>query len=56
VENLIEFLIKRDGISRNEALWQISMAKEKVLQGDDPVEVLENWFGLGPDYLYALIG
>jgi hypothetical protein len=56
VENLIEFLMKRDGISRDEALWQIARAKEEVLQGDDPVEVLENWFGLEPDYLYALIG
>jgi hypothetical protein len=47
--------MKRDGLSKDEALQQIASALEEVLEGADPEEVLADWFSLEPDYLYDLL-
>jgi hypothetical protein len=38
--------MERDGLSRDEALWQIEEARKEVREGADPEEVLADWFGL----------
>jgi hypothetical protein len=55
MESLLKVLMRRDGLLREEALQQIAMAKAEVLEGADPEEVLADWFGLEPDYLYDLL-
>jgi hypothetical protein len=53
---LLKVLMKRDGLSKDEALRQIEEAKEEVRNGADPEEVLADWFGLEPDYVFDLLG
>jgi hypothetical protein len=55
MKSLLEVLMERDGISKDEALQQIARAREEVLEGDDPEEVLADWFGLEPDYVFDLL-
>jgi hypothetical protein len=55
MESLLEVLMERDGLSRAQALRQIEEAREEVREGADPEEVLADWFGLEPDYLYDLL-
>lgn len=55
-ENLLEVLCRRDGLSREEAAEEIEAAREAVLlDGEDPEEVLADWFGLEPDYVFDLL-
>jgi hypothetical protein len=48
-------LIDRDGMSLEEAREEIAQARIAVLKGEDPEEVLNDWFGLEPDYIFDLI-
>jgi predicted RNase H-like HicB family nuclease len=56
MESLLKVLMERDGLSKDEALQQIEEAREEVLEGADPEEVLADWFGLEPDYVFDLLG
>lgn len=52
---LKRILIQRDQLSSEEADLLILQAKEMVLDGEDPEEVLYEEFGLEPDYLMDLL-
>jgi len=52
---LMQVLMKRDGLTEEEADELILAAKALVADGEDPEEVLESEFGLEPDYLFDLI-
>ena len=45
----------RDGLSELEALNLIDEARELVMCGEDPEELLFNEFGLEPDYIFDLL-
>jgi hypothetical protein len=47
--------MRRDGLSRREAQEMIAAAREEVAQGRDPEEVLEEDFGLEPDWVMDLL-
>ena len=55
METLKEVLMRRDGLSSDEADQRIEEARQDVLNGADPEEVLEYDFGLEPDYIFDLI-
>lgn len=56
-ESLLQVLMRRDGLSKEEALELIAEARAEVLEdGCDPEEVLACNFGLEPDYLWDLLG
>lgn len=50
-----KILIERDGMSKEEAHVLLQEARERVLEGEDPEEVLREEFGLEPDYIFDLI-
>lgn len=50
-----EVLMRRDGISSEEANELIRYARARIDKGDDPEEVLEEEFGLEPDYIFDLL-
>ena len=52
---LKETIMERDGLCEEEVDEMIAMAKEAVLEGEDPAEVLHEQFGLEPDYLFDII-
>lgn len=47
-------LIERDELSRTEAREALREARLRIVQGDDPEEVLED-YGLEPDYVMDLL-
>ena len=47
-------LIQRDQLSEEEADLLILQAKQMILDGEDPEEVLYEEFGLEPDYIEDL--
>lgn len=55
LETIKEVLMRRDGISAADADEMIADAKERVADGEDPQEVLEEEFGLEPDYILELL-
>ena len=55
-ETLKQVLMRRDGLSAAEADEMIAEARERVLEGEDPEEILHDDFGLEPDYIWDLIG
>jgi hypothetical protein len=48
-------LMKRDGCTREEAREALREARERVLEGENPEDVLYEDFGLEPDYIWELI-
>jgi hypothetical protein len=54
-ESLKQVLMRRDGLSEEDADCAISDAAEEVLAGADPEEVLADSFGLEPDYVFDLL-
>ena len=53
---IVRILMRRDGMERDKAedlLWEAIVA---VGEGEDPEDVLADWFGLEPDYLEDLLG
>ena len=56
METLKEVLMRRDGMSSEEADEAIIEAAELVFDGADPEEVLAYEFGLEPDYVFDLLG
>ncbi len=55
MESLKQVLMRRDEISAEEADEQIREAYDAVLSGEDPEEVLADFFGLEPDYVFDLL-
>ena len=55
METLKEILMRRDGLSAAEAQDLIDEARERVLEGEDPEEILHDDFGLEPDYVRDLL-
>lgn len=55
METLKEILMRRDGLSAAEAQDLIDEARERVLEGEDPEEILLDDFGLEPDYVRDLL-
>lgn len=53
--SIIKILMNRDNLTLAEAQAQLEEARRDVRNGDDPEEVLEDRFGLEPDYIYDLI-
>ena len=57
MESLKEVLMRRDGLSGEEADEQIAEARLLVELGEaDPEELLHDEFGLEPDYVFDLMG
>lgn len=56
METLLEVLMRRDELTREEAQEWIDEAREAVTNGADPEEVLHDEFGLEPDYVFDLLG
>jgi hypothetical protein len=52
---IVPILMQRDGISQAEAEELVDDAKQRVLAGEDPEEILLEDFGLEPDFLFDLI-
>ena len=52
---LVSIMMERDGMERDEAEELLRDARADVENGEDPAEVLADWFGLEPDYLEDLI-
>lgn len=54
-ESLKHVLMSRDGVSADEADEMIQDAAQRVFDGDDPEDVLQEEFGLEPDYVFDLL-
>ena len=55
-ETLKQCIMRRDGLSEDEADSMIEGARQDVREGADPEEVLLDWFGLEPDFVFDLLG
>lgn len=55
MNQIVKILVERDEISVAEAQELLKDARSAVADGDDPEEVLLDWFGLEPDYIFDLI-
>lgn len=55
MDSIIDTLVARDNISREDAESQVAEARERVMNGADPEEILYEDFGLEPDYIFDLI-
>lgn len=53
-ESIKEILMRRDNMSAEDADELIEQAKEAIHDGEDPEEVLAEYFGLEPDYIFEL--
>lgn len=53
---IVNILMRRDGLSLEEAYEHLVEARERLADGDDPEEILYEEFGLEPDYLFDLLG
>lgn len=55
-ETIKQVLMRRDGLSADEADEMVAYAKELVADGEDPEEVCYEEFSLEPDYMFELLG
>lgn len=55
VNSIREVLMRRDGLSGEEADELIAEAREELAKGRAPEEICEDWFGLEPDYIWDLV-
>jgi hypothetical protein len=53
--NIKQVLIKRDGMTSQEADEEIKQLRQKVWDGENPEEILFNELRLEPDYIMDLI-
>jgi hypothetical protein len=60
MKNLVETLMDRDKLTREEAEKQVADVRESLMErlanGEMPDDICEEEFGLEPDYLMDLIG
>jgi ribosomal protein L7/L12 len=52
---IIKVLMHRDGLSLEDAKDLVKELSARVLDGDDPEEILHDELGLEPDYIFDLI-
>lgn len=55
MNELCKILMQRDELTYNEAMEQIAEARAMVAAGEDPEEILNEEFGLEPDYIFDLL-
>lgn len=55
IERIADILVSRDSMTRSEAEEMVHDAKVRVLNGEDPEEILYEDFGLEPDYVFELL-
>ncbi len=55
MNKIVKILMDRDGMSRKEAEKMLMDAQIDIHDGMDPEEILEDRFGLEPDYLEYLV-
>ena len=53
--DLILVLMRRDGLTRQEAVALVEECRQMVRDGESPEEVLLNELGLEPDYFLELM-
>ena len=53
--SILEVLMRRDGMTEEEARGYIAEAKQMVAEGANPEEILHYEFGLEPDYMFDLM-
>jgi hypothetical protein len=53
--SILEVLMRRDGMTEEEAKEYIAEAKQMVAEGASPEEILHYEFGLEPDYMFDLM-
>jgi len=53
--DLIDTLVWRDAISTAEAEEQVQDARQRVLDGENPEDILFEEFGLEPDFVFDLM-
>ena len=53
---LVQVLMDRDGLDRDDAERLVAEARRGVEDGEDPEEILHDFFGLELDYIYDLLG
>ena len=53
---LVSILMRRDGMERDDAEDLLQDARAAVEDGEDPEEILQDYFGLEPDYVFDLLG
>ena len=53
--SLKKAIMERDDLSSEEADEQIKLAKERVRNGENPEEVLEEEFGLEVDFIFDIL-
>ena len=54
-KSIKQILMWRDGISAEDADELIEEARDAVIEGQDPEEVCQEFFGLEPDYIWELL-
>lgn len=55
MNEIVQVLMERDGMTEEFALQTVQQAQTRVYQGEDPEEILREEFGLEPDYIFNLI-
>ena len=55
MSSLKQILMERDGLSAEEANELIVQAHLRVMEGEDPEEILLEEFELEPDYIFDLL-
>ncbi len=56
MSDLKRTIMLRDDLTSEEADEMIRDARNRVLDGEDPEEILLEDFGLEPDYIFDLLG
>ena len=55
METITQILMRRDGMSWEEARELLEELRWRVIEGEDPAELLHDELGLEPDYIWELI-
>jgi len=55
MDTVRNILIRRDGMTAEEADTEIEDMKDRVVNGEDPEDVLYD-IGLEPDYIFDILG
>lgn len=58
MNKVVEILMKRDGISEDEASALVRETRDELIMLDNPFEadeIIENYLGLEPDYLEDIL-
>jgi len=54
-ETLLEVLMRRDQMTKEDAQELIDDARERIAEGEDPEQILYYDFRLEPDYIFDLL-